>query len=80
MIYRSNSAPKTVSHKAVEGWSDYRAKVAEPTMAAVDKMPPAIRACANDFGYIGVYLAWRRGMTAPRIRAAVANGTFQYND
>ena len=79
--YRSNSQPKGFVPKAVAGSDLYHDTVALPVMAAIDEMPDDIRACVNDFGYIGVYLAWKRkGMTAAAIRQAVAAGTFEFND
>lgn len=53
----------------------FKAMVAEPVMQAVDSMPAEFRALVHDFGYVDVYRAWRRGLTAPQIRAAAeANG------
>lgn len=37
---------------------DYKAKVAEPTMAAVDGLPAAYREKVHKFGYVPVYRAW----------------------
>ena len=47
---------------------DYKAKVAEPTMAAVDALPEPYRAIIHDFGYIDVYRAWLRKWSVARIR------------
>lgn len=80
MTYRSNAQPKTHAPKAHAESSTYRVMVAQPVMEAVDKLPPDIRACVNEFGYVGVYVAWKHGMSAVMIRRAVANGTFQFND
>lgn len=53
----------------------YKAVVAEPVMRAVDGLPLAYRGCVGEFGYVEVFLCWRRGMTPERIRAiAEANG------
>lgn len=79
--YQSNSQPKGRKPSAPAGSDLYQDMVAKPVMAAVDEMPADIRACANEFGYVGVYLAWRaKNMTAAAIRKAVADGTFEFND
>ncbi len=53
----------------------YKAKVAEPTMAAIDAMPRAWRDLVHEFGYVDVYRAWKRNWTPERIRAkATASG------
>ncbi len=66
--------------KAGEPGSDeYKRKVAEPTMQAIDAMPVGYRQCVYEFGYIDVYRAWRRGWTVERIRrkAESAGGRFE---
>lgn len=80
MTYRSNAQPRTHAPKAHAESSTYQGLVAQPVMDAIDKLPSDIRACVNEFGYVGVYVAWRHGMSATAIRRAVADGTFQFND
>lgn len=58
------------------GSPEYAERVAQPTMDAVDGMPAAYRALVNEFGYIDVYRAWRRGWSPERIRAASKDGAF----
>lgn len=48
--------------KAAADAADYKRKVAEPIMGAVDQMPADYRACVYAYGYVDVYRAWRRGM------------------
>jgi hypothetical protein len=69
----------TVSHtaRAEPGSPEYKAKVAEPTMNAVDAMPSDFRELVHQFGYVDVYRAWRRGWTPERIRACAINGFFR---
>lgn len=80
MTYRSNAQPKTHAPKAHAESASYQSLVAQPVMEAIDRLPPDIRECVNDFGYVGVYVAWKRGMSAAKIRRAVVSGTFQFND
>lgn len=48
---------------------DYKAKVAEPTMEAVDSMPAEwrLQAVAN-YGYVDVYRAWKRNWPLSRVK------------
>jgi hypothetical protein len=55
---------------------DYKTLTAEPTMKAVDLMPPAYRQLVNEFGYVDVYRAWRRGYTPQAIKSSAHNGLF----
>jgi hypothetical protein len=57
---------------------EYRSKSAAPIMQAVDAMPTEWRALVNEFGYIDVYRAWRRGWSIAMVRQATArNGFFE---
>lgn len=54
---------------------DYADKVAKPVMEAVDGMAPEWRELIGMYGYVDVYRAWRRGMSAAKVRQmAEANG------
>jgi hypothetical protein len=57
--------------KAEPGSPEFKAKVAEPVMKAVDAMPKPFRDLVALYGYIDVYRAWRAGWTVDRIKAAV---------
>ena len=54
----------------------YKRQVAEPTMRAVDALPPAYRALVHEFGYVDIYRAYLRRMTPEKIRAKVRDGVF----
>ena len=61
--------------KAAPDDDAYKARVAEPVMGAVDALPADYRACVHEFGYVQVFLAWRRRWSVEAIRAhAAANG------
>lgn len=66
-------APKSSDHAS----PDYSVKVARPIMQAVDGMPSQYRALVNEFGYISVYNAWRRGWTVQRILDNIVDGKFE---
>lgn len=75
MRHVSDSSRPAFAAKAEPGTAEYKARVAEPTMGAVDSLPPAYRQLVHEFGYIDVYRAWRKGMAPTSIRsAALANG------
>lgn len=72
---RVNSWNGTHAPRAFAGTAEFKPKVSEPVMNAVDAMPKAYRDLVNEFDYVDVYRAWRRGMSTERIRAiALANG------
>jgi hypothetical protein len=57
------------------GSDEYGPRVSVPMMAAIDGMPPAYRALVNEYGYVDVYRALKRGIKPAQIvRAAAANG------
>ena len=56
---------------------EYTERVAGPVMQAVDTMPRAYRALVNEYGYVDVYRAWRRGLSPDAIRSAARDGTFK---
>lgn len=74
----NNSATRNFRPKVAADDPRYKAMVAQPTMDAIDALPPDIRECVHEFGYISVYLAWKKGMSASAIRGSVAAGTFQF--
>jgi hypothetical protein len=65
-------APRATDHSSPE----YAERVAQPTMSAIDAMPREYRALVNEFGYIDVYRAWRRGITPESIRQRAKDGIF----
>ena len=56
---------------------EYTERVAAPVMQAIDTMPRAYRVLVNEFGYVDVYRAWRKGMTPAAIMASAKDGTFR---
>lgn len=74
----NNSVIPGHAAKAAElGSDEYSARVAGPIMKAVDGLPQSYRELVNEFGYIDVYQAWRRGMTPDQIRQAAKDGFFK---
>lgn len=74
----SNSAIGSFVAKDVPESDLYAERTAAPVMEAIDAMPAEYRALVNEFGYIDVYRAWRRGMSPAHIRSyAEATGFFQ---
>lgn len=74
MRHASDTQREGFRAKADPTEPSYKAKVAEPIMAAIDAMPPAFRVLVHDFDYIDVYLAWKHGMSARAIRDAFTLG------
>lgn len=68
MKARSNSSIADYTAKADPDSPTYRDKVAVPTMTSVDSMPLGYRELVNEFGYIEVYIQWRRGRTLAQVR------------
>lgn len=62
--------------KVIPGHPEYAARVAIPTMQAVDSMPREWRALVHEFGYVDVYRAWRMGWTVAKVRGAVVDARF----
>ena len=46
------------------------------SMAAIDAMPQAYRELVNEYGYIDVYRAWKRGYSPQTIRERAQDGVF----
>lgn len=78
MLARNNSeVPGFTAKRAEIGSEEYTARVAAPVMDAIDHMPKAYRELVNEFGYVDVYRAWRRGLTPTMIRDRAHDGTFR---
>lgn len=77
MLARSNSDVADYRAKAPPDSLQYRARVAIPVMSAVDDMPAQFRALVQEFGYVDVYRAWRKGWTPARIKAHACDGFFR---
>jgi hypothetical protein len=77
MRARCNSNTANATAKVDPDSPEYRERVALPVMAAVDAMPFEYRLLVNEFGYVDVYRAWRKGWTPAEIRGEAVNGVFQ---
>lgn len=69
-------APPSKRPKAAPGTPEYKPKVAEPVMAAIDDMPAAYRALVHKHDFINVYHAWKQGWSVERIEHTAGNGRF----
>lgn len=76
---RSDSAVEGYAPKADASDPQYVNRVAIPTMAAVDQMPPEWRELVHEYGYVDVYRAWRRGIELSAVRSVAEqnNGFFR---
>ncbi len=72
----NSTVPGFTAKSADLGSDEYTQRVAAPVMNAVDTMPRAYRELVNEYGYVDVYRAWRKGMTPQAIRDRAADGTF----
>lgn len=74
------AGPDGFTAKAAPGTPEYKRKVAQPIMEAIDGMPSDYRELVREFDYIPVYLAWRHGWSVKRIRETAAGngGRFDY--
>jgi hypothetical protein len=57
---------------AQPGSPDYKTKVAEPVMAAIDGLPKAYRTLIHELDYVDVYRTWRAGASPQQIMAFAA--------
>lgn len=73
----NSEVPGFTAKRADLASPEYSERVASPVMEAIDKMPKAYREMVNEFGYIDVYRAWKRGLTPSQIKQCSVNGTFQ---
>lgn len=55
---------------------EYIQRVARPVMDAIDRMPRAYREVVNEFGYVDVYRAWKRGISPSEIAQRSRDGGF----
>lgn len=65
----NSEVPGFTAKKAELASPEYSNHVASPVMGAVDTMPAAFRELVNEFGYVDVYRAWRKGWSVEAIRA-----------
>lgn len=71
----SDSTQGNFLARAEPDTDEYKHAVAEPTMRAVDAMPPLWRAAVGQYGYVDVYRAWSRGWMLDDVcERAEANG------
>lgn len=70
----ADSNTRTHVAKAEPGSPEYKAKVAEPVMNAVDAMPLVYKRLVYEWGYVPVYRAWRRGMSPEMINGLGKQG------
>ncbi len=74
----NNSNTTEFTAKAVDIASpEYTERVAAPVMRAIDTMPKVYRELVNEFGYVDVYRAWRKGLSPNAIRSRATNGVFR---
>lgn len=81
-MIRNDSQIAGHTPKAEPGSLEYKTRVAEPTMKAVDSLPKEYRAAVHQYGYIDVYLAWRNRLSVSQIheKAQKNGGVFAIND
>ena len=65
----NSEVPGFTAKKAELASPEYSERVATQVMRAVEGMPPAFRQLVNEFGYVDVYRAWRKGWSVEAIRA-----------
>jgi len=73
----NSEVPGYTAKRADIASNEYSERVASAVMDAVDKMPVAYRELVNEYGYVDVYRAWKRGLTPAQIKQRAVNGTFQ---
>lgn len=73
----NSEVPGFTAKTADLGSPEYTERVAQPVMGAVDTMPCAYRQLVNEYGYVDVFRAWRKGYSPEKIRSLVFNGTFR---
>lgn len=77
MIARNNTQVGNFVPKPFADSEDYKAKIATVTMEAIDAMPRRYRDLVNQFGYVDVYRAWKRGWSPEYIRQRARGETFR---
>lgn len=74
--YPNNSSTEQYAIKPSDGPDGYK-RLAEATMAAIDAMPKAYQDAVNQFGYVDVYRAWKRGIPVSEITRRSTTGFFR---
>ncbi len=72
----TDSQTRAFAARADAADPEYKRRVAEPTMRAIDAMPREWRRLIHDYGYVDVYRAWKRGWSVEQVRAKAAGGVF----
>lgn len=72
----NSEVPGFTAKRAEIASEEYTERVASAVMTAVDAMPRAYRELVNEFGYVDVFRAWRKGWSPTMIREKASNGTF----
>lgn len=72
----NSEIPGFTAKRADLGSEEYTDRVASPVMDAIDRMPQAYRVLVNEYGYVDVYRAWKRGLSPSQIRQRAAGGMF----
>jgi len=75
----NSEVPGYTAKRADIASDEYTTRVASPVMDAIDHMPKAYRDLVNEYGYVDVYRAWKRGWTPQQIRQRATNGTFHFS-
>lgn len=71
---------QTATHvpSALPGTPEYKTRVAEPTMQAIDNLSAEYRLLVHELGYVDVYRAYMRRWSPEKIRdIAARTGTFK---
>lgn len=66
--HRNDTEGSAYSAKVEPGHPDYKVKVAEPTMEAVDGLPAEWRAILREHGYVDVFRAFKRRWPPSRVK------------
>ena len=75
---RNDSQTAAFSPKVGPEHPEYKARVAEPTMGAIDNLPKKYRELVYRFGYPEIYRAWRAHWTVAQILAVAVGDTFEF--
>jgi hypothetical protein len=74
----NSEVPGFTAKRADLASEEYTERVASPVMDAVDHMPRSYRELVNEYGYVDVYRAWKRGWSPAMIRDRANAGTFRF--
>lgn len=72
----NSEVPGYTAKRADVASPEYTERVASRVMDAIDRMPKAYRELVNEYGYVDVYRAWKRGITPAQIKQRAVNGSF----